>query len=79
MRHTPAADVTPGGAAKAGDLAAEARYRFRPIGLIHSCFTEKFGIPRQPGLIPEAEATLELLSPFDRDEAVRGLEGFNHM
>jgi len=52
---------------------------FRPIGRIHSCFKEKFGIPRQSGLIPEAEATLELLSPFDRDEAVRGLEGFSHL
>ena len=54
-------------------------YRFRPIGLIHSCFKEKFGIPRQSGLIPAAEATLELIPPFDRDEAVRGLKGFSHL
>ena len=54
-------------------------YRFRPIGVIHSCFKEKFGIPRQPGLAPAATATLELLPPFDRDEAVRGLDGFSHL
>ena len=46
----------------------------RPIGVIRSCFPDKFGIPRQPGLVPEAEALLELLPPYDRVEAVRGLE-----
>ena len=50
-----------------------------PIGIIHSCFKEKFGIPRQPGLAPEATATLELLPPWDREEAVRGLEAFSHV
>lgn len=53
--------------------------RCRPIGVIHSCFPEKFGIPRQPGLVPAAEAELELLAPFNRPEAVRGLEGFSHI
>lgn len=50
-----------------------------PIGIIRSCFKEKFGIPRQPGLVREARATLELLPPFDRPEAVRGLAGFSHI
>ena len=53
--------------------------QLQPIGIIHSCFKEKFGIPRQPGLVPEAEATLELLPPWDREEALRGLEGFSHV
>jgi tRNA-Thr(GGU) m(6)t(6)A37 methyltransferase TsaA len=51
----------------------------RPIGIIHSCFKEKFGIPRQPGLVPDAEARLELLAPWNRDEAVRGLQDFSHI
>lgn len=50
-----------------------------PIGVIHSCFKEKFGIPRQPGLATEARATLELLPPYDRDEALRGIEQFSHV
>ena len=50
-----------------------------PIGIIHSCFKEKFGIPRQPGLVDAAEATLQLLPPYNRTEAVRGLEGFTHV
>ena len=51
----------------------------QPIGIIHSCFKEKFGIPRQAGLVREATATLELLPPWDREEALRGLEGFSHV
>ncbi len=54
-------------------------YTFDPVGIVHSCFKEKFGIPRQPGLVPEARATLELLPPFDREEALRGLEHFSHL
>ena len=54
-------------------------FTLNPIGVIHSCFKEKFGIPRQPGLVMEAKATLELLPPFNREEAVRGLEIFSHV
>jgi tRNA-Thr(GGU) m(6)t(6)A37 methyltransferase TsaA len=49
------------------------------IGVVHTPYKEKFGIPRQPGLVPEARATLELLPPYDRDEALRGLEDFSHV
>ena len=49
------------------------------IGVIHSCFKEKFGIPRQPGLVQEARAELELLPPYNRPEALNGLEGFSHI
>ncbi|MBM9521105.1 tRNA (N6-threonylcarbamoyladenosine(37)-N6)-methyltransferase TrmO [Desulforhopalus vacuolatus] len=50
-----------------------------PIGVIHSCFKEKFGIPRQPGLVKHSTATIELFPPFNREEMVRGLEGFSHI
>ena len=49
------------------------------IGIIHSCFTEKFGIPRQPGMVASATARLELLPPFNRQEMVRGLAQFSHI
>lgn len=54
-------------------------YTFNPIGKIHSCFKEKFGIPRQPGLVAEACATVELLPPYDDAAAVRGLTEFSHI
>ncbi|WP_461538498.1 tRNA (N6-threonylcarbamoyladenosine(37)-N6)-methyltransferase TrmO [Spongorhabdus nitratireducens] len=54
-------------------------YQFEPIGYIRSCFKQKFGIPRQPGLAPAAHATLELLPPYNRPEALKGLNGFSHL
>jgi tRNA-Thr(GGU) m(6)t(6)A37 methyltransferase TsaA len=53
--------------------------QFEIIGIVHSPYREKFGIPRQPGLVTAAEATLELLPPYNRPEAVKGLEGFSHI
>ncbi len=52
---------------------------FTPIGIIHSCFKEKFGIPRQCGLIEEAQGQLEMLPPYNRPEAFRGLEDYSHV
>lgn len=54
-------------------------YTFAPIGRIHSCFPEKFGIPRQAGLVPDAEGLLEILPPFNQPDAFRGLEAFSHL
>lgn len=52
---------------------------FDPIGFIRSPYTDKFGIPRQPGLVTAAEARLELLPMFARAEAFKGIEGFSHV
>ncbi len=54
-------------------------FSFEPIGIIRSCFKEKFGIPRQAGLVPAARASLELLPPYNRPEAVKGLEDISHL
>lgn len=54
-------------------------FSFQPIGVIHSCFKEKFGIPRQSGLVTAAQATLELHAPYDCPEALVELEGFSHI
>jgi tRNA-Thr(GGU) m(6)t(6)A37 methyltransferase TsaA len=50
-----------------------------PIGTLHSCYGEKFGIPRQPGLVKSASAILELLPPCNTPDALRGLEKFTHL
>jgi tRNA-Thr(GGU) m(6)t(6)A37 methyltransferase TsaA len=54
-------------------------YTFAPIGLIHSPYKEKFGIPRQPDLAPSGRVTLELLPPYNQPDCVRGLEVFSHL
>ena len=55
------------------------QFTLKAIGTIHSCYGEKFGIPRQPGLVKSATAKLELLPPFNTPDALRGLDGFSHL
>lgn len=49
------------------------------IAHIHSDFPEKFGIPRQSGIIDELRATIEFVPEYRSIQAVRGLEGFSHL
>ena len=50
-----------------------------PIAHIHTDFPEKFGIPRQSGLVDSLHAEIVFLPPYRSAEAVRGLEGFSHL
>lgn len=50
----------------------------KTIAIIHSPFKEKFSIPRQPGLT-SIESQIQLVSPFNRQEALVGLEAFSHI
>jgi len=54
-------------------------FHFTAIGRIHSPFREKFGTPRQPGLVRAAEGWLELFPEFASEDALRGLEEFSHL
>jgi tRNA-Thr(GGU) m(6)t(6)A37 methyltransferase TsaA len=49
------------------------------IGTVSSCFGEKFGTPRQPGLCPSAWGTLCFHEAYRCPEAIRGLDGFSHL
>ena len=55
------------------------KFQFQPIGIINTCFKEKFGIPRQSNLVKDAPGVLTFKKEFARPEAVRGLEGFSHI
>jgi tRNA-Thr(GGU) m(6)t(6)A37 methyltransferase TsaA len=54
-------------------------FEVTPIGIIHSCFKEKFAAPRQPGLVPAALAQVQLHSPYNQADTVAGLEEFSHI
>ena len=51
----------------------------RIVARIRSDFPEKFGIPRQSGLVPQTRARVVLEPPFDNPDALRGIEGFSHL
>ena len=49
------------------------------LGHIHSEFPEKFGIPRQSGIVTDLKATISFEPEFRNPDAFRGLEGFSHI
>lgn len=49
------------------------------IGHIHTDFPDKFGIPRQSGLVPTLQGRIIFTPEFRTPEAVRGLEQFSHI
>ena len=49
------------------------------IARIHSDFREKFGIPRQSGLVEELEAYIVFEPEYRNMDAFRGLEDFSHL
>ncbi len=51
----------------------------QPIGTIESCFKEKFGIPRQPGLVKSSRAVIKFQAPYSQEEAFKGLENYSHL
>ncbi len=49
------------------------------IGVIESCYRDKFGTPRQPGLAPSSLAKLRIRKEWQPAQALQGLEGFSHV
>ena len=49
------------------------------IGHVYTDFQEKFGIPRQSGLVDELTGTIVFLPEYRQPEAFRGLEDFSHI
>lgn len=49
------------------------------IAVLRSDFREKFGIPRQSGLVEELKARVVFFPEYQVREAFRGLEGFSHL
>ena len=52
-------------------------FTFRPIGYIHSPYTETSAIPRGCGARHEAEGTLEIFREFEA--GLMDIEGFSHL
>ena len=55
------------------------RYIIRPIARVRSDYNEKFGIPRQAGLVEGIEQAIVIEPEFRNIDAVRGLGDFSHI
>ena len=49
------------------------------IARMRSEFPEKFGVPRQSGLVPETTGRIVFEPAFRQADALRGIEGFSHL
>jgi tRNA-Thr(GGU) m(6)t(6)A37 methyltransferase TsaA len=49
------------------------------IAKLRTCYTDKFGVPRQSGLVPAAWGVIEFEPAYRRAEAVRGIKEFSHL
>ncbi len=49
------------------------------IARMHSDFADKFGIPRQSGLVEELESTVVFEPEFRNPDALRGIADFSHL
>lgn len=49
------------------------------IGVVESCYPDKFGTPRQPGLVPDSKAFLRLNKEWQPEDSLSGLDGFSHL
>lgn len=51
----------------------------RPVAHIRSDFSQKFGIPRQSGLVDALTARIVFTPEYRREEALREITGFSHL
>ena len=49
------------------------------IAHIYNDFEEKFGIPRQSGLVPEMQSQIVFEKEYQVEEALRGVAGYSHL
>lgn len=49
------------------------------IATIHTDFADKFGIPRQSGLVPSLRARIVFEPKFRTPDAIKGIEEFSHL
>ena len=54
-------------------------YSIEPIAHIQNSYTDKFGIPRQSGLVSETISTIIFCEKYRDDNSLRGLEGYSHI
>ncbi|MCL1079640.1 tRNA (N6-threonylcarbamoyladenosine(37)-N6)-methyltransferase TrmO [Parashewanella spongiae] len=54
------------------------KHSVEAIGVCHSPYKQKFGIPRQPGLV-DAKGTIELIGDYNHPDFVEGIEQYSHL
>jgi len=54
-------------------------YTLKPIARIYTDFPDKFGVPRQAGIVEALQARIVFEPEYRVDDALRGIEDFSHL
>ncbi|MFN8847905.1 MAG: tRNA (N6-threonylcarbamoyladenosine(37)-N6)-methyltransferase TrmO [Bdellovibrionales bacterium] len=54
-------------------------FELKTLGIVESCYLDKFGTPRQPGLVSSSKAFLRINPEFQPQDSLQGLEQFSHV
>lgn len=53
--------------------------QLKPIGVLKTCYPDKFGVPRQPGLVQSSWGELHFAREIQPELALEGIEEFSHL
>ena len=54
-------------------------FTLKPIGYLKSCYPDKFGVPRQSGLVKKAYSELTISAEYQPEISLQGIEGYSHI
>ncbi|MFZ3228814.1 MAG: tRNA (N6-threonylcarbamoyladenosine(37)-N6)-methyltransferase TrmO [Pseudobdellovibrio sp.] len=57
----------------------ESVFTFKPIGFLKSAYPDKFGVPRQSGIVKKVYSELKLRPDLQPELALQGLEGYSQV
>ncbi len=55
------------------------QFTVSPIAHIENDYKDKFGIPRQSGLVPDLVSRIVFEKPYRNPDAIRGIQDFSHL
>lgn len=61
------------------EVSMNSLYPIKPVARIYTDFHERFGIPRQSGLVPELTARVIFEKEFRDMNSIKGIDDFSHL
>ena len=76
MKDASEKDIIAGGK---GECSEDDRIEISPVARIHTDFGEKYGIPRQAGVVPDLRGEIVFTPEFRDENCLRDMEGFDYL
>jgi tRNA-Thr(GGU) m(6)t(6)A37 methyltransferase TsaA len=79
QQHNNEPDSAPASSAPESNAPEVNAVHLTPVATIRSCYPERFGVPRQSGLVKSARASIVMPNTDFNRLSIRGLEAFSHL